>query len=63
VRIHQPRARRLVFRIRITGADARAAFDQHLVPALDELIRAARQERHAIFLLFDFLGNADDHNL
>jgi len=37
------------------------ALDHDRVPALDELIRAAGQQRHAIFLFFDFFWNADNH--
>ena len=61
VRIHERGARLFVFRVGIARAGARAAFDEHLMAALDELIRAGGQQRHAIFLLFDFPGNADDH--
>ena len=62
-RIGQRRAGLFVFGIGITRAHTRAALDQHLMAAPDELIRAGGQERHAIFLLFDFLGDADDHGL
>src|SRR5579884_2314342 len=50
-----------VIGIWITCARARAAFDKHLMAALDELIRRRRQQRHAVFGIFDFFGYAYDH--
>ena len=51
----------LVFRIRITGTDARAGFDDDDVAAFDELIRAAGQQGDTIFLFLNFLWDANDH--
>jgi len=62
VRIHHLCASALVFGIRITRAGSRAALDEDFMPALDELIGSARQQRHPIFLFFNLFGNADDHN-
>ena len=61
MRVHEFRAGGFIFRVRITRADARAALDHDRVAAFDELIRTAGQQRHAILLLLDFLGNADGH--
>ncbi len=56
------RAGLLVIGIGIARAGARAALDEHLVAALDELIGGGRQQRHAVFVVFDFLWDANDHN-
>src|SRR5882724_2087390 len=42
-------------------ACARAALHQHLVPALNELIRGGRQQSHPVFVILDFLGHPDNH--
>ena len=59
--VHQRRAGLLVIRVGIARAGAGVALDQHLVAAFDELISRRGQQRHAVFLVFDFLGDADDH--
>ena len=55
------RASLLVVHVRVAGADARATLDQHPVAAFGELVGRRRQERHAVFLLFDLFGDADLH--
>ena len=61
VPVHQQCAGLLVIAVGIARARARAAFDDHPVPALGELVGRRGQERDAIFLVFDFPGDADDH--
>ena len=36
-------------------------FDEHAVPAAGQLLDADRQHGDAVFVEFDFFGNADDH--
>ena len=43
------------------GARAGICLDEDFVPAPDELVGGAREECDAIFLRFDFLGDADVH--
>ena len=59
--VHQLCAGLFVIVVRVTGPGPGAAFDEDLVPALDELISRRRQQRDAILLVFDFFGNADGH--
>jgi hypothetical protein len=61
VRIDELCAGLFVFGVGIARAGTGAAFDQHFVAELDELIRAGWQQGHAIFLLFDFFRNSNDH--
>ncbi len=58
---HKRRAGGFVISVGIACARARAALDEDLVAAFDELIRGGRQERHPVFMVFDFFGNADNH--
>ena len=48
---------------RIIRADAgpRTRLDQHLVTMGDIFACSTRRETHAVFMIFDFLGTADDH--
>jgi hypothetical protein len=57
----QLRARRDIFLIAVTRSHTRAGLDEQTMPALHQLVCCRRQQRDAILLLFDFLGNADDH--
>ena len=50
-----------VLLIRITRTDAGIFFHQHRVTEPGELIRARRQERNALLLLFGFFWNTDNH--
>ena len=50
-----------VIGVRVAGTNARAAFDEDAVPVFAQLVRGRGQQRHAVFLLFDFLGDADNH--
>ncbi|MNC93960.1 hypothetical protein D3C83_107010 [compost metagenome] len=45
----------------VAGAGARALFEEDALPALHELPSGRRQQRNAVFLLLDLLGDADDH--
>ena len=42
-------------------ADAGVSFHEDRVAMLDELVRARRQQRHATFLRFDLLRDANNH--
>ena len=59
----QRRARLFVIGIGITRARARAALDEHLVAAFDELVGSGGQQRHPVFVVFDFFRDADNHKL
>jgi hypothetical protein len=59
---HHFRAGLLVVRVRVTGALAGAAFNHDAVTTPDELIGGRGQQRDAMFLAFDFLGDTDDHS-
>ena len=54
-----PRA--LVRVVRKGAADAGAALDDDLVPALHELARAGGRQRDPVLLRLDLLGDADAH--
>ena len=51
-----------VFLIRIAGARPGRPLDKHGMPALNQLIRRGGEQGHAVFLLLNFLGKADDHS-
>src|SRR5438034_1126933 len=51
-----------VFLIPIAGARPSRPFDKHGMPALNQLIRRGGEQGHAVFLLLNFLGKADDHS-
>ena len=59
---HQGCSRLIVVCIRVARADARAAFDDHFMAAFHQLISGGRKQCDAIFLAFDFFGNAHNHN-
>jgi len=59
--VQEFRAGLFVVAVRVAGADACTALDNHLVPALDKLIGGGREQRDTILLVFDFFGNAYDH--
>ena len=50
-----------VVRVLKPDSGTRHAFHEHLVPVLDELVGRRWKQCHTILLLFDFLGDADDH--
>src|SRR5207237_9798297 len=52
-----------VFLARVTGAEAGVFFHEHGMSPASELIRGRRQQRDALFLLFNLLRDADDHFL
>jgi hypothetical protein len=58
---HEGRAGARVIRIRIARAGPGVALDEHLVAALDQLVSRRGQQRHPVFLVFDFFRNADEH--
>src|SRR5579862_5570068 len=53
----------LVIRIRVTRPLARAPLHEQRVPAPAQLKDTRRDKSHPVLLLFDFLGNPDDHRL
>ena len=50
-----------VIGIGIARARPGGALDHHLMAALDQLVNRRRQQRHAMFLKFNLLRNADNH--
>ncbi len=43
------------------GSVARGGLDQHRVPVLDQALHSGRHHGHPVFVILDFLRNADDH--
>ena len=58
---HEGRPRRIIIGIRIAGATAGTALNDDPVAAFDKLVGSGRKQRDAIFLAFDFFGDADCH--
>jgi hypothetical protein len=58
----QLRACMIIIGVRITGAHARAAFDNDLVASLNELVSGGGQQCNTMLLSLDFFGNANDHS-
>src|ERR1041385_6768945 len=47
--------------IRVARARAGVAFDQHLMPAFDQLVSRRRQQRDAVFLNFNLFWYTNNH--
>src|SRR6266404_1675396 len=58
---HESRPGRIIIGIWITSPGARTTLDNDPVTALDKLVGRRRKQRDAIFLAFDFFGDADCH--
>ena len=51
----------MIFVVGERAAFARGGLDQHLVAGLAQRRHAAGHQADACFMIFDFFGNADDH--
>jgi hypothetical protein len=58
---HHRHTRLHIVGIGVAGACAGVRFHKYLVASFDELVSRRRQQRDAVFLLFNFFGYADIH--
>jgi hypothetical protein len=62
-RVGELRSRRFEVVIGNAGADTGALFDPHGVAAMDQFPNACGHKADAVFVSFDFLGNANFHHI
>jgi hypothetical protein len=48
--------------IRETGSQSRSRLNNHFVATLNQFLHPDRKHGHAVFVVFDFFGYADNHD-